>query len=287
MAFMISQKGIDFIKSFEGCVLTAYEDSAKVWTIGYGHTSGVMPGMKITAAQAEIYLKFDVAVFERAVNKYVTATISQNMFDALVSFSFNLGTGALKNSTLLRKLNNGDIKGAADEFDKWIYAGGVMLSGLVRRRKAEKELFLSEGSIDRDCDGLKRSSDYVIQKFQKWLNEKYGSQLIVDGYYGRLTKEAAIKSYQKILGVKADGVFGEKSRNAVVSFGLGEKGNTVYLMQGMLYCQGIHLNGVDGIWGMGTTRAVKDFQLSNGLVADGVAGKATMYALYNERGYCN
>lgn len=136
-----SQKGIDLIKSFEGCRLKAYKCPAGIWTIGYGHTSGVKEGQMITFSMAEQFLKQDLKRFETSVNNLVTVAITQNQFDALVSFCYNLGAMALKSSTLLKKLNNGDYNGAAEEFDRWVYANGVKLQGLVRRRAAEKELF--------------------------------------------------------------------------------------------------------------------------------------------------
>lgn len=141
-------KGIELIKEFEGCRLTAYKCPAGVWTIGYGHTGMVdgkliASGMTITAAKATELLKKDLAEFEAAVNGCVTAPITQNMFDALVSFSFNVGAGALRRSTLLKKLNAKDYDGAADELPKWNKAGGKVLNGLVRRRMAERELFLT------------------------------------------------------------------------------------------------------------------------------------------------
>lgn len=143
MAFTTSQAGIDLIKSFESCRLTAYQDSVGVWTIGYGHTSGVYAGMTITQAQADTFLRQDLATAENAVNSKVTISITQNMFDALVSLTFNIGSGKFGTSTLLKKLNQGDINGAADEFDRWIYAGEQVLAGLVRRRAAEKAMFLN------------------------------------------------------------------------------------------------------------------------------------------------
>ena len=141
--------GIELIKSFEGIRLNAYKDSAGVWTIGYGHTNNVYNGMTITSEEAETLLKNDLKQFEYYVNTYVSVNINQNQFDALVSFTYNVGGGAFKQSTLLEKLNNGDMNGAADEFGKWIYAGGIKLNGLIRRRNAERELFLKE-IIERD-----------------------------------------------------------------------------------------------------------------------------------------
>lgn len=279
MAFKTSQAGVNLIKSFEGCKLTAYQDSAGVWTIGYGHTSGVYSGMKITEAQAEQYLKGDLVTAENAVNGKVTYSIKQNQFDALVSFTYNVGSGNFGSSTLLKKLNQGDINGAANEFGKWIYAGGQVLDGLVKRRAAEKEMFLN--GTTSGGGGSTTSGDSTIRAFQTWLNNNYGSGLTADGVYGNKTKVAATKAYQKVLGVTADGVFGANSKKAVKTLNVGSTGNAVHLLQGMLYCRGFNPKGVDGTYGNGTKSAVKSFQSSKGLSADGVAGPATMYTLYN------
>lgn len=140
----ISENGLRLIRSFEGLELKAYKDSVGVWTIGYGSTGPhVTQGMTITQAQAETLLKSDVSRFENGVSDLVKVPLNQNQFDALVSFSFNLGLGNLKSSTLLRKLNSLDYSGAANEFPRWNKAGGVTLKGLTRRREAEKALFLS------------------------------------------------------------------------------------------------------------------------------------------------
>ena len=140
----ISQKGLEFIASFEGLRLEAYWDSyGGVWTIGYGHTGGVYKGQKITKQQALNYLRSDCQSAANAVNKYVKVSIKQYQFDALVSFTFNLGSGSLTSSSLLKYLNQGKIQAAANEFPKWCHAGGKTLPGLVRRRNAEKALFLS------------------------------------------------------------------------------------------------------------------------------------------------
>lgn len=143
MELVTSQNGIELIKAFEGCVLTAYQDAVGVWTIGYGHTNGVYPGMCITSKQAEDYLISDLQTFETTVNQHVKIVLTQNMFDALISFAFNVGSGAFKRSTLLARLNKGDTIGAANEFDRWIYAGKKILRGLKQRRSAEKGLFLN------------------------------------------------------------------------------------------------------------------------------------------------
>ncbi|MBE0149637.1 lysozyme [Serratia sp. PL7] len=141
-----SQRGIALIKSFESLELKAYPDPAtggKPWTIGWGHTKGVKPGDRITEQQAEASLTEDLAVFELTVNSAVKAPITQNQFDALVSLAFNIGGPNFAGSTLVKKLNVGDPIGAADQFPRWKFANGKEMRGLVRRRAAERELFLS------------------------------------------------------------------------------------------------------------------------------------------------
>lgn len=139
-----SKNGIELIKKWEGLSLTSYTDSVGVWTIGYGHTKTAKPHQRITEKQAEELLRQDLASHEVFVNRYVKVELTQNQFDALSSFVFNLGGGALQKSTLLKKLNKEDYEGAAAEFDKWVNAGGKRLQGLVNRRKAERELFESK-----------------------------------------------------------------------------------------------------------------------------------------------
>jgi lysozyme len=140
----ISQQGIDLIKRFEGCKLKSYLCPAGVWTIGYGHTANVRKNQIITSEQASAILMSDLLQFERAVTAMVSVPIKQGQFDALVSFAFNLGSGALASSTLLRKLNSGDFKGAADEFLRWNKAGGKVLEGLSVRRRSERALFVGK-----------------------------------------------------------------------------------------------------------------------------------------------
>jgi lysozyme len=136
-----SPAGIKFIEEREGCRLTAYQDSVGVWTIGVGHTIGVVPGMTITQEEADDLLAEDLANAEAAVNSLVKVPLSQPQFDALVSLVFNIGSGAFRNSTLLRKLNAGDTEGAAAEFQRWCHAGDQVLPGLVKRRAAEAAMF--------------------------------------------------------------------------------------------------------------------------------------------------
>lgn len=143
-----SEKGIALIKQFEGCKLTAYQDSVGVWTIGYGWTQPVdgkpiRAGMTIKQETAERLLKTGLVSYESDVSRLVKVILNQGQFDALVSFTYNLGARSLSTSTLLRKLNAGDYAGAADEFLRWNKAGGKVLNGLTRRREAERALFLS------------------------------------------------------------------------------------------------------------------------------------------------
>ncbi|MFK7888037.1 MAG: LysM peptidoglycan-binding domain-containing protein [Gammaproteobacteria bacterium] len=146
----LSQDGVDLIKSFEGLRLNSYQDSGGVWTIGYGHTSGVGPGQTITQAQADSFLRQDVQWAENAVRDNVDVPLTQNQFDALVSFTFNVGAGAFAGSTLLRNLNAGDYAGAQEQFGRWVNADGQRLEGLVRRRGDEAALFGSEGPSGTD-----------------------------------------------------------------------------------------------------------------------------------------
>lgn len=151
-----SQKGINLIKEFEGCKLTAYKpvSSEKYFTIGYGHYGAdVKSDLTITEQEAENYLRADLQKFETGVDKAVKVGITQNMFDALVSFTYNCGIGALQSSTLLKKLNAGDFNGAANEFLKWNKSGSSVLPGLTRRRQAERALFLEAPTLTQVQSG--------------------------------------------------------------------------------------------------------------------------------------
>jgi lysozyme len=182
----ISQAGIDMIKKAEGCILHCYKDSVGVPTIGYGHTGGVYLGQTISQQKAEDLLKQDLKRFVDAVNG-LGLKLNQNQFDALVSFSFNLGAGNLKELVKGRSLSQ-----IADTIPQYCHAGGEVLDGLVKRRAAEKALFLKPVPVVHPYPG------HVIKK---------GS-----------TNTIAIKLIQAKVGVTADGVFGEKSLAAVKKF---------------------------------------------------------------------
>lgn len=143
----INEAGLNLLKQFEGCVLHAYPDpgtGGDPWTIGYGHTGPeVKPGLVITQAQADALLCGDLSGVEQFVNDHVTHSLTPNQFSALVSFTYNVGEGAFEDSTLLRLVNQGNIAAAAQQFARWTYGGGRQLPGLVRRRAAEAQLFLT------------------------------------------------------------------------------------------------------------------------------------------------
>jgi lysozyme len=143
----ISQAGINLTTSFEDLKLDAYDDGTGTWTIGFGTTVypdciRVQQGDHCTVEQAKSFFQHDLRRFQKAVNKAVLVTLSQNQFDALVSLSYNIGQNAFKNSTLLKYLNAGDYRAAADQFLVWNKGGGQILKGLVRRREVERTLFL-------------------------------------------------------------------------------------------------------------------------------------------------
>lgn len=151
----INKDGLELIKSFEGLELEAYKDAVGVWTIGYGHTAMAgapvpVAGMKLTEKEATDLLLHDLVKYEQPVKDYVKVSLNDNQYSALVSFVYNLGGGNFKSSTLLKKINNRDFAGAAEEFAKWNKAGGKVLKGLTRRRAAEKALFLKSVSEDTE-----------------------------------------------------------------------------------------------------------------------------------------
>lgn len=140
-----SRNAITLLKRFEGFSATPYLDVAGYSTIGYGHC--IKPGEKfesISEQEAEELLINDLAVAERCIQRLVKAGLSQNQFDALASFIYNVGARAFENSTLLKMIDKGDMHGAALQFDRWVYAGGRRQPGLITRRRSEKNLFYQD-----------------------------------------------------------------------------------------------------------------------------------------------
>lgn len=143
-----SANAFQLIKTFEGCKLEAYQDIAGIWTIGYGWTGPVdgrkiVSGLVISQQKADQLLYDIVKKYEFAIDNAITFALKQNQFDALISFVYNIGQGAFNTSTLRNKLNQGKIAAAADELLKWTKVNGTSCAGLVRRRNAERALFLS------------------------------------------------------------------------------------------------------------------------------------------------
>lgn len=265
----VSDNGLAIIKKYEGCYTKAYKDPVGIWTIGYGHTSGVKAGQTITRAQAEQFLEKDCVTAENAVNSYGSKyNWNQNEFDALVSFTFNTGVGNLKKLLNDGKRYKNEISTKLLDYNK---GGGVVLPGLVKRRKEEKELFESSSvSI------LRVSSS--IKSVQSWLNKYYECTLFVDGKYGPKTKNALFMALQTELGVKADGIFGTKTAAAVEKKATIEKGDIgfiyVTIWQAVLVCNKYDIV-IDGEFGGNTKSATIAFQKANGLVADGIVGIKT------------
>lgn len=139
----LNQDGIDLIKQFEGLELEAYLCPAGKATLGYGSTGpDIKLGMKWTKEQAEDRLKNDLGTFSKGVRNLIKVVLNENQFSAVVALAYNIGLGNFKSSPLLKKLNANDFPGASAEFERWNKGGGKILKGLVKRREAEKTLFL-------------------------------------------------------------------------------------------------------------------------------------------------
>lgn len=203
MGLRISKSCIALIKKFEGCHLTAYQDTAGVWTIGYGHTSGVTSGQTITQAQAEGYLISDLAVFEAHVGGYNSKYAwTQNEFDALVSFAYNVGS--INQLTAARARSKATIADCILLYNK---SAGKVLTGLTKRRQAEQDLFLTESTVRT----LKyKSSGMDVTYLQQRLAAKGYSIGTIDGKFGVKTLEA-VKAFQVASDLTVDGIVGVKT----------------------------------------------------------------------------
>lgn len=269
-------KGLALIKQFEGCCLKAYKlPGERYYTIGYGHSfdSAITAGTVWTRAQAEAQLKKDLEKFERYVAADVPHKLNQNQFDALVSYCYNRGRGGLRQLA-------GACSCLADYPDNIVkYWGSATRyqAGLVRRRKAERELFLTPcADSTMDC----------IKAYQAQLNASYGLKIAEDGIWGAETRKATWAGIQIELnadgaGLAVDGDPGPKTRAALAKAILrrGHQGNLVYLLQGLLLGLGYYSGAMDGNFGALTEAAVIAFQLANGLAADGIVGPKTWGSL--------
>lgn len=269
----IGTSGMNLIKSFEGCRLEAYKavSTEKYWTIGWGHYgSDVKQGDKITQAEADALLVKDVASSVAAVNNPaccpITASLNQNQFDALVSFTFNCGAENLK--TLCKDRTAAQI---ADKLTAYNKSGGKVLAGLVRRREAEQKLFNTPVKSAA-------TEPNTVKDVQIWLNKNFSSGLTLDGLYGTQTKRALVKALQKTLGVVSDGIYGAKTEAAIKTLKKGSSGKQVEVLQGFLICRKQKLT-LNGSYDEQTETAVKAIQGYHKITADGIAGKMTFRAL--------
>jgi len=198
----MSQGGLDnLLKRFEGCKLKAYRCPAGICTIGYGHTSAagapeVVDGMTITQTRADEILKRDLVKYESAVLGLLKVELTQNQFDVLVDFAYNAGVGSLKTSTLLKKVNAGDLDAVPAELMKWTKGGGKVLPGLVRRRNAEAAWWNAHQEHPHDHEDHRAEPDAPPQRTM--AESKQGNAALVTAGLGSLgvAKEVAAQAQE-------------------------------------------------------------------------------------------
>jgi lysozyme len=208
----MSQGGLDnLLKKFEGCKLKAYRCPAGICTIGYGHTSAagkplVNDGMTITQEQAEEILKRDLERYETAVALLVKPDLTQNQFDVLVDFAYNAGVGNLKSSTMLKKINSGDLDAVPDELMKWTKGGGKVLPGLVRRRQAEGAWWNAHQDHPHDHQDHRSEPDAPPQRTM--ADSKQGNAALVTAGLGSLGVAKEVAAQAKDASDTADQLMG-------------------------------------------------------------------------------
>jgi len=241
----INQAGLNLIKDFEGFRADAYLDAVGIPTIGYGHTGtvskqDVVNGRTITMAEAEHFLREDLTVAGAGVDRHISVLLNENQFAALTSFTFNLGTGNLQSSTLRRRLNNSDYGAVPSEMARWVKAGGKTLAGLVRRRGAEGDLFMTPMAAQLEAEPIFRGLPIEAidvttdpggeQSYLKDVVElRHGSvddngdtaymsliQNVPDAYVLDMQKD--IRSLGFGSGISPDGAFGDNTGAAVKKF---------------------------------------------------------------------
>lgn len=272
----ISKEGLSLIESFEGCKLEAYKDPVGVWTIGYGHTKGVSRGQKITQQQAEDFLRQDCATAERNVSKYDNKYHwNQNQFDAMVSFAYNIGS-----IDQLTAKGTRSIQQISNKITAYCKAGGKVLSGLQRRRKAEKKLFDTPAEPELQiCESAVKSLKEALNA--DGIKDGKGMKLKING-----SVDDSLESALKKVALKAGKFDTSKARYTV-----GSKGQTVKWLQMRLDSLiGDNINSLightltsgkepDGLFGNDVWLAVGLFQEMQGLNSDHVVGRKTIIAL--------
>jgi len=238
LARNINEAGLELIKDCEGFRAQAYLCPAGVWTIGYGHTRGVRSGQRVTEQEAEQLLQEDLADAQAAVERYIAVPLTDNQFAALVSFTFNLGAGSLKTSTLRRRLNTGDYDAVPSELARWVKAGGKTLKGLVKRRAAEGELFMRTEEASTEVLPMPQRVESVEENIagrahKAYLNDDTILQIgcaddrgdaqyvrlfqnVPDGYVYDLQKDLQALGFTEV--GNPDGAFGRDTKRAVKAF---------------------------------------------------------------------
>jgi len=271
MTRKINESGLALIKKFEGLRLVCYDDGVGVATIGYGHTKTVqlrdIGKKKITEQQAEELLKEDITSSERAVERYITIELNNNQFAALVSFTFNLGAGSLRTSTLRRKLNAGDYDSIPSELARWVNAGGKRLEGLVKRRHAEAELFitvLNDAPVATEFTSPHRLD--IPAADAKLMLKAYLSDPSVILQRGNVDDSGAVR-YSYLMQNVPDGY--------VIDF------------QTDLLTLGFNEIELDGVFGMNTRTALKKFQAKAAINKNGIVDTNSKNAiiLWLKQGY--
>jgi len=216
-----SDAGIALIQEFEGCRLTAYVCPAGVLTIGYGHTSAagspaVKKGMRISKQKASDILRSDLHKFESGVASMVKVDLDQNQFDVLVSFAFNCGLGALRKSTLLKRVNAGKFDAVPAELMKWTRGGGKVLPGLVRRRRAEAEMWRGLAT-DTNPDEGRMSPDTPTPSKKITQSKEAGAAAVAGGAGAIAAAQEVIPAVQQAGGI-ISGLSEALGRPAVIAF---------------------------------------------------------------------
>jgi len=256
LARNINKAGLDLIKHFEGFRAQAYICPAGVWTIGYGHTSGVSSGQRVTEQKAEQLLHEDLADAQAAVERYIAVPLTDNQFAALVSFTFNLGAGNLKTSTLRRRLNTNDYDAVPSELARWVKANGKTLEGLFRRRAAEGELFMrpDDAAVSTEVPPMPQRVESVEENIpgrveKGYLNDDTTLEIGCADDWG---DEQYLRLFQNV----PDGYVYDL-QNDLRSLGFTEAGEP------------------DGAFGRDTKRAVKAFQKEAGIKGTGIVDRDT------------